>query len=296
LIWPRLRTWPSILFLANRVLIIIVVLVLVFDLVDWTTKPGCLTGMILDTITGALVYLMWALFSTLRVFALAKHAWPLSILVFILSMVPFGLTLWVGATTTGISIVHLSATETVCIDDLNVTLAELNGAQIGIYASLIAADLVVLAVTWTRTYRIKKEAVPLRMETPLATMLLRDGTVYFLGFLAMNIVQTIVWALNLNFAPTDALEQVYTSIVISRFLLDLRQVAIKPFEDAGANLQSNTLSRFSNLRFASRIVDNMGADLDGTFGIGTFEERPGDDQGEDGHGEASQGVPPVIDL
>lgn len=40
---------------------------------------------------------------------------------------------------------------------------------------LIAADLLVLVVTWRHTYKLRREASAISLKTPMVTLLLRDG-------------------------------------------------------------------------------------------------------------------------
>ena len=42
-------------------------------------------------------------------------------------------------------------------------------------ACLIAADLLVLVVTWRHTYKLRREASAISLKTPMVTLLLRDG-------------------------------------------------------------------------------------------------------------------------
>ncbi|KAL6305611.1 hypothetical protein BKA93DRAFT_204389 [Sparassis latifolia] len=44
--------------------------------------------------------------------------------------------------------------------------------------SVIVADIIVLIVTWMKTYSIKRYACSAHIEAPLATLLLRDGTLH----------------------------------------------------------------------------------------------------------------------
>lgn len=46
--------------------------------------------------------------------------------------------------------------------------------------SVITGDVLVLAVTWTKTARLYREGRRIKMSTPLATLLIRDGAVAYL--------------------------------------------------------------------------------------------------------------------
>ncbi len=41
--------------------------------------------------------------------------------------------------------------------------------------AIVTADILVLAVTWLKTFRQRMEASRIGMQTPLSNMLLRDG-------------------------------------------------------------------------------------------------------------------------
>ena len=43
----------------------------------------------------------------------------------------------------------------------------------------IVSDLLVITATWWRTYAMKREADRLHIKASLASLLLRDGTIYF---------------------------------------------------------------------------------------------------------------------
>lgn len=41
--------------------------------------------------------------------------------------------------------------------------------------ALILANMLMLVLTWAKTFRLKREAMRLNMKMPLSTLLLRDG-------------------------------------------------------------------------------------------------------------------------
>lgn len=48
---------------------------------------------------------------------------------------------------------------------------------------MILADILVLALVWTKTWRIKRDGNVLRMRLPFTTLVLRDGASMFIIFL-----------------------------------------------------------------------------------------------------------------
>ncbi|KAI0825861.1 hypothetical protein BC629DRAFT_31621 [Irpex lacteus] len=134
--------------------------------------------------------------------------------------------------------------------------------------SVIIGDVLVLAVTWTKTAHAYREARRLNIRAPLATMLFRDGTIYFLILLVLNILQMIG-----ENAPAilpiifiNPFSVTVPPMIVCHFILNLRQ-----FEPAGSSWASADQSH--SLRF----VGNMGQSLQ--FGVedadGEEEDVPG---------------------
>ncbi|EMD38764.1 hypothetical protein CERSUDRAFT_92801 [Gelatoporia subvermispora B] len=94
------------------------------------------------------------------------------------------------------------------------------------------------------------------MSTPITSKLLRDGTTYFTLLLILSIVNIVGVDTNV-FSSAAALFKIpISSIVISHFLLDLRQLASFPEDKT-----TTRGSQYVTLQFAS-FVDNMGESLE----------------------------------
>ncbi|KAJ3015486.1 hypothetical protein NUW54_g1035 [Trametes sanguinea] len=91
--------------------------------------------------------------------------------------------------------------------------------------SAILTDVLVLITTWWQTYSLRRLAVQANMQVSLATLLVRDGTIYFLVLLAMNTFH-IAFSLTGRFTYTITFEEPLTTILISRFLLNLREASM----------------------------------------------------------------------
>ncbi|KAI0353399.1 hypothetical protein OH77DRAFT_627554 [Trametes cingulata] len=112
--------------------------------------------------------------------------------------------------------------------------------------------------------------------TSLVTLLLRDGTVYFLLLLILNIAQIILAAL----VPGDNFIAFFisplTSILISRFLLNLREVA-QGSEPVHAEASETAImsTRFPSIHVSSDVLGNMGATLYSIFEAESAETAEG---------------------
>ncbi|KAH9829437.1 uncharacterized protein C8Q71DRAFT_403639 [Rhodofomes roseus] len=108
--------------------------------------------------------------------------------------------------------------------------------------SIIAADALVLAVTWRATFGFKRCKDSAKVKLPLTTLLLRDGTAYFSILLVLNIINIIMWTTNnVTEFPTTL-----TTVLLSRFILNLRQRALAPQSIVSSPSQLSDI-RFSTL-------------------------------------------------
>ncbi|OCH85643.1 hypothetical protein OBBRIDRAFT_891047 [Obba rivulosa] len=96
--------------------------------------------------------------------------------------------------------------------------------EVGSRACAIASDVIILLVTWFKIYPTKREADKHNISSPLATTLLRDGTVYFIALLSLNIT-ILSTRIAQNLADAVILDTALSSTITSHFLLTLRELA-----------------------------------------------------------------------
>ncbi|KAI0334549.1 hypothetical protein GY45DRAFT_1242288, partial [Cubamyces sp. BRFM 1775] len=222
-VWSRKFTGATVLFLLNRYIIILVYLVDVITLFPIISKvsacPG--TGRFI-TVLEVLPYIIWAAFSSLRAYALSSRNLPIGLLIFLLSLVPAGVNAYFFST---FSFIELpSPSNCTALSDITAQLMTIVSR-----ASLMAADTLVIVVTWASTYRIGKASRDARLGFSFGALLLRDGTIYFVALVAMNIVHMTLNTVKPNDFVQQAsyvtvLENPITSILVSRFILNLRAV------------------------------------------------------------------------
>ncbi|KAI0916180.1 hypothetical protein AcV5_003188 [Taiwanofungus camphoratus] len=90
---------------------------------------------------------------------------------------------------------------------------------------LIVSDLIVVAVTWYNTHDFM-HPIQSHVKHSLAKLLTRDGTLYFLLLLMINIIHIILFTLNV-FQDFAGFTAPISSILMSRFLLNIRQIRYK---------------------------------------------------------------------
>ncbi|RPD74253.1 hypothetical protein L226DRAFT_560899 [Lentinus tigrinus ALCF2SS1-7] len=251
LFWKGRLSVASVLFLSNRYLSLLTEIL-------QTTNPT--SDQAYQTIS-MLPYIPWAVFSALRTSALCppRLKWLLGSFVLFLSSVPIWINLslyrWLSTTilpTLG------------CIS-VNTALPLQLGREFTIISRtcLIVSDFIVLGVTWYGTYRtiqLVQVAAGEQSKHTYSGVLSRDGTVYFVILATLNLLHLLFTLLSIAFdslqsasvftAFTDPL----TSILVSRFLLDLQEVGRYR---ADPQLSSLSVGQGS-LHFNSRVFGSLG--------------------------------------
>ncbi|RDX52918.1 hypothetical protein OH76DRAFT_134940 [Lentinus brumalis] len=268
LFWKKKISGASLLFLCNRYLTLLTRVSATVDLCQ---------------------YVPWAVFSGLRAHALSRHT-PLGILVFLLSLGPdvvnliklangvsgiFSGPVWAveSCAEGGADIMPLPQQS--CIDYARTSSCDPKYVIIS-RCCLITADVILLLITWISLWRtvIYVSGKPTRL--PFTKVLLRDGTIYFIIILTMNILH-LAFALpsvsvshptegthsasSRNFSQITVFTKPITAILVSRFLIDLQEAnqrsAMVPSDDL-LHFSTAASSNTGSLRFAS-VVSSLGA-------------------------------------
>ncbi|KAI0748764.1 hypothetical protein C8Q80DRAFT_757828 [Daedaleopsis nitida] len=88
--------------------------------------------------------------------------------------------------------------------------------------SAIVTDGLVLAVTWLETFSSWQASKNAGLKTSLATLLLRDGTAYFLILFTLNIIHLVCTLTGVFTTSVGTFVESLTTILTSRFILNLR--------------------------------------------------------------------------
>ncbi|EKM57647.1 uncharacterized protein PHACADRAFT_206531 [Phanerochaete carnosa HHB-10118-sp] len=147
--------------------------------------------------------------------------------------------------------------------------------------SLILADVIVLTLTWIKTFGFWRQARRANVGTSLTTCLLRDGTIYFLVLLAINIAQLLTANSSGDVVPLTPFVATLPSVLINRFIINLRTA---DSEASGSSYGGDEQRGLSTLQFqrgptTRNFLGNIGESLqdgwsDGFQGNGSAE---GDD-------------------
>ncbi|KAI0630663.1 hypothetical protein C8Q77DRAFT_1160216 [Trametes polyzona] len=318
LFWVPKFTGASILFLSNRYLLLLGYILVMCEYIPMSdarymlfTKPSrCAVMVKSQSVIHFLQYLPWAAFSGLRAFALLEQRWPLPTLIFILSLVPMGVNF--AQYSYGLSGSHDPTFG--CLVQVSLTVPQAQARMCALQyllchptdlpevtlasrVPLIIADALVIAVTWlTMHRRFFHEGEGMRGVMSLSTVLLRDGTIYFIVLLILNALHLTLTLVSfvIPFDPSSqvtTLTEPVTAVLVSRFLLDLQTANRKTMRlDSQDTIFATTSALGGTLDFA-RVVGSLGSSLHGPSELQTWRRDDDDEEGardrEDGMSESA---------
>ncbi|EKM60201.1 uncharacterized protein PHACADRAFT_246056 [Phanerochaete carnosa HHB-10118-sp] len=197
--------------------------------------------------------------SALRMYALwkgsrMKYVFPAIVLT--LGMLPAGLNIFIWVLTSFIFMSSESPPLVECLEFTNMAPTQLGSIWVPtlISSSIVASacDIVVLALTWIKSFAHWREMRRLKLTSSISTVLLRDAPSALLSLSALQPLTGFV-SYVFCFAPL---------LLVQRFILNLRQLG-HAAEASENNSDAQRFSRFSvSFRVPSDFLGNIGETLD----------------------------------
>ncbi|PIL30385.1 hypothetical protein GSI_07570 [Ganoderma sinense ZZ0214-1] len=169
--------------------------------------------------------------------------------------------------------------------------------------SLIAADLIVAVVTFVTTYKsaiMTRKVLKGRRNRSFAYLLLRDGMMYFIVLLVMNVIHlsfSLASVLVANFDDGNASDiskfnESLTAILIWRFMLNL-QWARQQTEEVSSQSQNTSSLNFD--RVVGSIGESLGSKIArGHLDIGDEDSARPSELTPAGNSNDSMGTGPIL--
>ncbi|KAI0794504.1 hypothetical protein C8Q74DRAFT_1365943 [Fomes fomentarius] len=228
LFWARRFSGVCVLFLVLRYLVLAVLLVCMLALMQTLTKPVQSCNVLMKAIPAMifLLYLPWAVFSGMRVFALSRHR-LFSLLVFMLSVSPLGINyMQYLYDLQGTYMPNIGCVETVNASPDLETKSKYVILRFISRTCLTLSDMLVILVTWYKLYRLQQGCLATK-NWSIAGVLLRDGSVYFVALLLLNVLHVTFLLLppsvSQGYGSVTLFSEPITNILVVRFMIDLQE-------------------------------------------------------------------------
>ncbi|KAH9917156.1 EAP30/Vps36 family-domain-containing protein [Epithele typhae] len=255
-VWGRRFSGATVVFALNRYVNLAGKVVLPISTMYWPnqTDETCAAPIILVIVLTVVAYWIAAVFSALRIYAVWDKNWRLLVLVLLLAMaVPVTNMYHYIRSTPVAGGPPLNG----CGENVDLSDEQFEQLSMITHGFAIATDLLVVVLTWLKTYEIRRLSYRLHFKTSLSTLLLRDGTLYFGILLILNVIDIILNSNESLYNPLPPFIEAVTCILISRFMLNLRQTA----QEMDEGTTTVALSQFSSIQIASGLAGDMGAPL-----------------------------------
>ncbi|OCH94034.1 hypothetical protein OBBRIDRAFT_748553 [Obba rivulosa] len=244
LIWRRgLANFTAVLFLINRYNSL-----LQSALILVPFHVSCKPLMIVIDVGNLISFFVWASFSALRVYSVDNRNILLATITLSLGIVPFGTNLYqfIMQVTTSYMVGGK------CTYSWNLPHLWINVVSIITRMSISLCDSIVLYATLSKTYSLWAAPRSSHAKASLLTLLVRDGSLCYRFLLLMNCVQ-MAFRITNTFQNFSIFTVPLSSIITSRFILELRGIYYASGRPSFLEKQYSALSCLSTVDFASNI-------------------------------------------
>jgi len=261
-IWKRKPSLVTFLYIASRYGCVVSSVFAVGSV--WpTTVLSCIVTNDIYIIASVITSAATVALGAFRVWAIWTHQWIFFLLVLATGLVLPCIRIYYATAQREDGLDTSTPVVGQCSWDLTISPDLYSRLAITGRALAIISDALVLILTWAKTYSIKREAERTGIKARLSTLLIRDGTIYFLSLFIMNVaiiaidqtagasVDNITWF-------SDAV----SAVAICHLVLNLRTFQFSSHDperssfDRPSDMPHN---RSRSIYFASHVLDNMGA-------------------------------------
>lgn len=280
-IWSRQFSVMTLLFASMRYGS---VLVKVFNIAGYAQPGIAMPCKIIAFTADALVvlnYMAQSIFMSLRTWAIWQRRWVVLAIFLPASLLPIVANLYEYSKTQLDPRTGRVLSEG-CIWDVQISHDLYARGSIISRCYTTIFELAVLIATWIKTWSIRRHLrviaqVNVQPQVPLTDMLLRDGTIYFVALLFLN-VMVIIFASTPNVNPSLYFVDTVTSCLLCRFILNLRSHdMIDDYSVALTTAKQSATLYFAHDTQSRSEVGNVGESVSGAGAAISYREDSGDE-------------------
>ncbi|KAM5543473.1 hypothetical protein V8D89_002724 [Ganoderma adspersum] len=219
-IWNREVSVATALFVLTRYITLLDRLFVIISVLTSYSFEACTVLTWVQAITTSMLIVVISAIAAVRIFALWSRDWRLFALIMIPGLFPALTNLYLRS----VSAVVPVPSNLYTFRTVPTAMSALTYKNLSIAARVVSilADGTVVMLTWLKTYRIFVLTKGMALRTNYSTLILRDGTLYFLAVCVLNAI-AIVYIMHTSSNLLNDIIVTLSSILMSRFLLNLRR-------------------------------------------------------------------------
>ncbi|KIP03866.1 hypothetical protein PHLGIDRAFT_129899 [Phlebiopsis gigantea 11061_1 CR5-6] len=273
-VWRRKFTWASVLLVAIRWTILLEAIFLVLPQPS-ETRLVSMQYKRRESDVVALPKLSWTdddgpepVFSALRIFAISGRNLKLFLVVLIQGLAPVFINAIITAHA-GVNFPFIGPKLVICqaafVPPRPLALvcksARSSAIAIASRVPVVISEAIILVVTWKKTFYSRQNLLRARITTSLTQSLLRDGTLYFVVLLLLNVAQLVILSSVDSLEFIGPLLDTLPPILISRFIMNLRRATGHP---GLTEEHSDSQAAFTGVAFrdVTNTLRELGQELD----------------------------------
>lgn len=239
--WGYRRLIVAICFYLNRLTLLALGITGLLLVLPWKHKMSCNAAYGFYVSCQLCIIAITAAVSAFRTYLAGNRSWCLAGVALAFGLVPVGTNLYrFSRVSVEFSVDHGIA---YCEGNFKLSTTEEDRIIIATRACAIACDATVILVTWSNMYSTVRV---LSGETQLSGrglswLMLRDGSLYFIALLLLNVIDMVTYYLNHLIGNLTAFILPLSSVLISRLLFNLRD-ATHRYEEGNTPSLACTIS------------------------------------------------------
>ncbi|KAM5543495.1 hypothetical protein V8D89_002746 [Ganoderma adspersum] len=261
-IWGRNISGVVVLFILTRYITLLHRILVILSLSSLHSLDTCWTITWLQAFISTIVIIVMSAIAAIRVFALWNRDWRLFAVIMIAGLFPAATNLYFRSATA----VFIAPSKLFTCQSVPTAMSAVTYKNLSIATRVVSifVDGMVVVFTWTKTHRVYVLTRNVAFRTNYSTLLLRDGTLYFLAVVVLNVI-AIVHVANIGSNLLNDMIVTLSSILMSRFLLNLRDQRARNERQSATRTSSAALSSrpFSTVKFSSTVSHSMAGSMMG---------------------------------
>ncbi|TFY61625.1 hypothetical protein EVJ58_g4395 [Rhodofomes roseus] len=193
-VWGQRLSGATLIFLLNRYMVLTLGVAIILQVVPWDTplnSQSCEATILLYDVVSIALYIVIALFSALRAYAIGGRNWLAALTTLSLGLAIAVASMYFTAKSSYADVLVIEHID----DNLSRIMSVVLSALIATRLCAVLADALLIGLTLYKTLKIQRTINP-GTWAPLTKSLVKDGSLYFISLLFLNVLQMVLKSVN----------------------------------------------------------------------------------------------------